>query len=70
MPLVDQIEKTEAKKYIKRKSKIKCAYIKQKSNAKRRGIAFLLTYGEWLGVWLLSGRMHQRGNFVCVVKVT
>lgn len=37
-------------------------YVKQKKNAKRRGVPFLLTFEEWLGVWIKSGRFDERGN--------
>lgn len=34
----------------------------QKFHAKKRGIAFLLTYEEWFNVWELSGKYHLRGK--------
>lgn len=37
-------------------------YSKQKENAKRRGIPFLLTYDEWWKIWEDSGKWDQRGN--------
>jgi hypothetical protein len=36
-------------------------YKQQRRNAKRRGIDFLLTYAEWLQVWLSSGHLADRG---------
>lgn len=33
-----------------------------KGDAKRRGIPFRLTFEEWLGIWMASGRFNQRGN--------
>jgi len=39
----------------------KYAYIKQKSQAKQRGIPFLLTFEEWWKIWLDSGKWKQRG---------
>ena len=34
----------------------------QRSDAKRRGIPFLLTFEEWLNIWKASGRLQQRGH--------
>jgi hypothetical protein len=36
----------------------------QRSDAKRRGILFLLTFEEWFGIWKESGRLAQRGHGV------
>jgi len=33
-----------------------------KTNAKRRGIPFELTYAQWWGIWQRSGKWDQRGN--------
>ncbi len=33
-----------------------------KQNAKRRGIPFELTFLEWLGIWVHSGRLAERGK--------
>ena len=33
-----------------------------KWNARRRNIPFLLTYEQWLDIWLQSGHLHERGN--------
>lgn len=38
------------------------AYAHHKATAKRRGIAFLLTFEEWMAIWLESQRWEQRGN--------
>lgn len=38
------------------------AYSVHKLNAKRRGIPFTLTFGEWWALWALSMRWNQRGN--------
>jgi hypothetical protein len=38
------------------------AYTQQKSNAKGRGIAFLLTFDEWKQIWVESGKWEQRGR--------
>ncbi len=32
-----------------------------KANAVRRGVGFKMSYEEWLGIWVESGHMHQRG---------
>jgi hypothetical protein len=36
-------------------------YTRHKANAKRRGVPFLLTYGQWLIIWKLSGKLAGRG---------
>jgi hypothetical protein len=38
------------------------AYGSQKVNARRRGIEFKLTLGEWWSVWSASGKYHLRGK--------
>jgi len=38
------------------------AYRDHKSNSKRRGIPFRLTYEQWLGIWKASGKLHLRGR--------
>lgn len=38
------------------------AYTQQKSNAKRRGVEFVITYEEWEQVWLDSGKWELRGK--------
>ena len=35
-----------------------------KSSAKQRGIKFELSYDQWLNIWLLSGKIDQRGKYV------
>lgn len=37
-------------------------YTQHKSNAKRRGIPFLLTLDQWKSIWLESGKWEQRGR--------
>ena len=37
-------------------------FMQQKHNAKRRNIEFLLTYDEWMKIWLNSGKLHLRGK--------
>jgi len=39
----------------------RCAYINHKGSAKQRGIPFLLTFEEWLGIWTESGMLALRG---------
>lgn len=34
----------------------------QKGDAKRRGVAFSLTFDEWLQIWEVSGHLHERGH--------
>ena len=38
------------------------AYVIHKATAKARGIAFLLTFEEWMTIWIESGNWHLRGN--------
>lgn len=38
-------------------------YAVQKGDAKRRGIPFLLTFEQWLKVWVDSGRYHESGSY-------
>jgi hypothetical protein len=40
----------------------KKAYDDHKRHAKDRGIPFLLSYQEWLEMWLLSGKWELRGR--------
>lgn len=37
-------------------------YTGQKKMARHRGIAFELTYKQWLNIWTQSGRLHERGR--------
>ena len=43
-------------------AKLRQKFSTQRSDAKRRGIGFRLTFDEWLGIWRASGRLAQRGN--------
>lgn len=36
-------------------------YTRHKANAKRRGVAFDLTYPEWLAIWFRSGYWGVKG---------
>jgi hypothetical protein len=38
------------------------AFVVQRSDAKKRGIPFLLTFEEWWAVWLASSKWDQRGK--------
>lgn len=42
-------------------SKLRIAYSTQKCTSRLRGIAFLLTFDEWLKEWIDSGHLHERG---------
>ena len=47
-------------------------YKAQKSNAKTRGIDFLLTFEQWLAIWNESGKLLERGrgaNKFCMCRV-
>jgi len=46
---------TEQAKFLK-------AYRMQKSNARTRKITFLLTFEQWLELWIASGKLEQRGR--------
>lgn len=48
------------------------AFTQQKSSAKARGIAFLITFDEWKKVWLESGKWEKRGcgaNKYCMCRI-
>ena len=45
-----------------KRPKLREAYRMQRVNAARRGIAFELTFDEWLGVWQASGHLAERGG--------
>lgn len=38
------------------------AFLGHQKNARKRGNAFLLTFDEWLAVWIESGKWEQRGR--------
>ena len=42
--------------------KIKKSYIRQRTNAKQRGIAWEFTFDSWLKKWEDSGKLSLRGN--------
>lgn len=42
--------------------RLRTAYRQQRWAAKDRGIAFLLSWDQWLDVWIKSGRLCQRGR--------
>lgn len=44
------------------KRKERQAFISQRHKAKKRGIAFLLTFEEWKQIWETSGCYHLRGR--------
>ncbi len=37
-------------------------YNQQKAHAKQRGIEFLLSFDEWIGIWISSGHFEDRGR--------
>jgi hypothetical protein len=41
---------------------VRARYNVHKSDAKRRGIPFLLTFEEWMSIWIDSGKWEQRGS--------
>lgn len=50
----------DVKKY--RVSGLTRAFGRQKESAAQRGIAFNLTFAQWLSVWQASGKLEQRGR--------
>jgi len=51
---------------------MKTAYQNHKASAKQRGIEFLLTYEQWIGIWTDSGRLLERGraaNEFCMARI-
>jgi len=40
------------------------AWCTQRSSAKRRGIAFTLTFEDWLSIWQDSGHLKNRGRML------
>lgn len=42
--------------------KLRQAFNSCKSDAKRRGVPFLLTFEEWLSIWRKSGKLSKRGK--------
>jgi NUMOD3 motif len=37
-------------------------FVAQRSSAKDRGIDFNLSFGQWLGIWIASGKLLKRGR--------
>jgi hypothetical protein len=37
-------------------------YKRQKKSAEKRGIEFILTYNDWLAIWMKSGKLDKRGR--------
>lgn len=46
----------------KRRASNEGRYALQRENAARRGIPFLLTFEQWLSVWIDSGKLEERGR--------
>lgn len=42
--------------------KIRKAFTNQRSSAKTRGVAFKLSYVQWLAIWARSGKLEKRGR--------
>lgn len=45
------------------KNKDRDKYHSHRSNAKKVGKEFLLTFEEWLKIWVDSGHYHERGHY-------
>ena len=45
-----------------RKRRVTHAYSQQKKNSAERGIAFRLTFKQWVAIWEASGKYDQRGR--------
>jgi hypothetical protein len=43
------------------RKRLKNHFQDHKQNARERGVAFLLTFEEWLGIWIASDHLHERG---------
>jgi hypothetical protein len=43
-------------------SELRAAYTTHRSNSVTRDIPFLMTFSEWLMVWMESGHLHERGR--------
>lgn len=41
---------------------LRTAYHRQKCEARKRGISFEMSYDEWIGVWINSGKLDHRGR--------
>lgn len=59
-------------KYVKNYQKTpKGKYIRQRANAKQRGINWELSWEEWWDIWQKSGKWEQRGtgsNDYCMAR--
>lgn len=42
--------------------KLKKVFQAQKDGAGSRGIAFIMSFDDWLSIWIKSGKLHLRGN--------
>jgi hypothetical protein len=54
--------RTQAERTARYRATPRGKFARHRENAKRRGVPFLLTYAQWLEVWLESGHWHERGN--------
>lgn len=53
-------------------ARLKRAYYNQKSNAKVRGIEFLISFDDWLEIWIDSGKLELRGSGIgkyCMCRI-
>ena len=41
---------------------LKLAYYRQRDTAQNRGVLFVMSYADWLDVWVSSGHLNQRGR--------
>jgi hypothetical protein len=56
-------ERARGREYSRSRSKTREGQYKQhKENAKIRGVAFNLSFDEWLCIWSESGKLHLRGK--------
>jgi hypothetical protein len=58
----DKAKEISRKHEAKRSGDPRTVYKCHKANAKWRGVAFLLTFDEWWGIWNASGKWEQRGR--------
>jgi hypothetical protein len=45
-----------------RLSKLRSDFFTQRATSKDRGIDFTLSFSEWLGIWIASGKLLRRGR--------
>lgn len=58
-----ECERERGRKFsANKRASLKGKFDAQRGNAERRGIPFLLTFDQWLTIWMESGRLTERGR--------